>query len=122
VRFHANGEIGMTSTMAVAIFLIVASAGLLVWLEMHSRRRSREREDALRQHSMDAGTLNLASHGGMSAAAARKGHSVPIKVQILRAIFEESFEREMTSEEEKLLIWAEQVASSFESDDDPEAV
>jgi hypothetical protein len=38
----------MTSTMAIVIFLMVVSAGLLVYLEMYSRRKSRENENAAR--------------------------------------------------------------------------
>lgn len=54
------------------------------------------------------------------SAAPRKAPITPVKVQMLKAIFEESFGREMTTEEERLLIWAEQVAPSFEADDPDE--
>jgi hypothetical protein len=55
----------------------------------------------------------------MSAASAKKKKKriVP-KVEILKNIFLESYGREMTSEEERLLLWAEKIAPSF-SEDDP---
>jgi hypothetical protein len=51
------------------------------------------------------------------SAAPRKAPITPVKVQMLKAMFVEAFGREMTPEEERLLLWAEQVAPSFEADD-----